>query len=559
MGIKHFFTWFKQTFQSNIKNIAPYKTLFEEGVEIDNLMLDLNGIFHQAAAQVYEYGNFKRHSLLKKRQISGLQKQIKLFETVCIEIDKIVNIVRPKKRILLCIDGVAPQSKQNQQRCRRFRSAAEKEEAEFNAFDSNCITPGTKFMDNLGKYIDWHIRQMIGKEWGHVEVIFSNEKVPGEGEHKLINYIRKYFNNDESYLVYGMDADLIMLTLGTGLDKIYIMRDVFPGKSPNMYLIDIGKTKYELAELLRWNETNEIQRLMYDFIFMCFTAGNDFLPKIQSIEILENGIDVLIDIYKLACSKYGYLTFKNDKEMIFMKDSLQEFLNLFSEKEVDVMCQKVNQMEGYFHDYLLEKNMKITSERNILNFEGYLNDYTFEKFTNEQEICHKYFRGMEWVLNYYIKGVPNWNWYYDNHYAPLAHNLKRHLSSYVHVPFTKSSASHPLQQLISVLPPKSAGLLPAPFDQVFNIQVLKDYSPEDFSIDFTGVKKEWEGIVVIPFLKPDIVKDIVNRDIKKVDEKELRRMVLGKNLRYVINEYESEFKSFYGNIQTFASIEFIDF
>ena len=30
-------------------------------------------------------------------------------------------------------------------------------------------------------------------------IVFSNEKVPGEGEHKIINFIRKYGSPQESY------------------------------------------------------------------------------------------------------------------------------------------------------------------------------------------------------------------------------------------------------------------------------------------------------------------------------------------------------------------------
>jgi 5'-3' exonuclease len=496
---------------------------------------------------------------LKKRELSGLQKQIKVYETVCKEVDKIFSIVRPIKKLLLCIDGVAPQSKQNQQRCRRFRSAMEKEEVEFNTFDSNCITPGTKFMDNLGKYIDWHIKQRIGNEWGHIEVIFSNEKVPGEGEHKLINYMRKYHNNEESYLVHGMDADLIMLTLGTGLDKIYILRDVFPGKSPNMYLINIGATKLKLAEMLKWDDTNEVIRLMYDFIFMCFTAGNDFLPKIQSVEIIENGIDTLIEIYKVVCQEYGYLTDHKDNEMIFSKKSVHNFFKLLAEKEIEILSEKVNHEEGYFPDYLLNRNCIVTDKGKVLKFDEYVKDYSTTKFKNITEISHKYLQGMEWVLNYYIKGVPNWNWYYDNHYAPLSTNLRDSIESYVHTTFKKSSPVHPLQQLISVLPPKSAGLLPPPFDQVFRDPYISKYSPEEFEIDLTGTKKEWEGIVIIPFLNPDLVKMVLSKTLRQLDEKDMKRMITGKNIKYIINGYETEFKSFYGNIKTYASFEFIDF
>ena len=43
---------------------------------------------------------------------------------------------------------------------------------------------------------------------------FSNEKVPGEGEHKIIDYIRKN-NPYDSYCIYGADADLFMLSLSS--------------------------------------------------------------------------------------------------------------------------------------------------------------------------------------------------------------------------------------------------------------------------------------------------------------------------------------------------------
>lgn len=161
MGIKHFFMWFRTQFPENIYNLGNSETLASKDIHIDNLMIDMNGIFHNAAQKVYEYGNFKPQqrliSMKKKVMEQNIKSQIFVFKEVCKNIDEILTVTEPKKRVILCVDGTAPLSKQNQQRQRRFKSAMDFEQN--GHFDSNCITPGTKFMDYLTKYIDWYIRK----------------------------------------------------------------------------------------------------------------------------------------------------------------------------------------------------------------------------------------------------------------------------------------------------------------------------------------------------------------------------------------------------------------
>ena len=67
MGIKHFFMWFKNHFSEYMKAMRKGVTLHQVGAHIDNLMIDMNGVFHNSAQKIYQYGNFKPPKRLLQR------------------------------------------------------------------------------------------------------------------------------------------------------------------------------------------------------------------------------------------------------------------------------------------------------------------------------------------------------------------------------------------------------------------------------------------------------------------------------------------------------------
>ena len=95
MGIKHFFIWFRKQFPEHIYNLNNSDTLESKDIHIDNLMIDMNGIFHNAAQKIYEYGNFKLNPRLiagrKKQIIPCLKNQKRLFQEVCDNIERTIK------------------------------------------------------------------------------------------------------------------------------------------------------------------------------------------------------------------------------------------------------------------------------------------------------------------------------------------------------------------------------------------------------------------------------------------------------------------------------------
>lgn len=262
----------------------------------------------------------------------------------------------------------------NQQRSRRFRSAQEaaqkdedKEEflkmlksqnngvvhedatamAQKKTWDSNAITPGTPFMDILAASLRYWCAYKVNTDpaWEKVKVIISDATVPGEGEHKIMEFIRSQRSSPEHdpntrHVIYGLDADLIMLGLATHEPHFRVLReDVFfqESKARTCHICgqkghiaeackgeakqkdgDFGEKDKALTDkpfiwlhvsvLREYLEAElyvpqapfrfDLERALDDWVFMCFFVGNDFLPHLPSLDIRENGIDTLIAIWR---------------------------------------------------------------------------------------------------------------------------------------------------------------------------------------------------------------------------------------------------------------------
>ena len=265
-----------------------------------------------------------------------------MFLAIFNYIEHLFGKIKPKKLFFMAIDGVAPRAKMNQQRARRFRTALDVEKAREKAvkegaelpkeepFDSNCITPGTEFMAKLSLQLKYFINKKVSedREWQQPEIVLSGHEVPGEGEHKIMEYIRNAraqpdYNPNVRHCLYGLDADLIMLGLLSHDPHFCLLREeVTFGRQNKQKSKELEHQNFYLMHLcivreyleLEFQELKkdgampfafDMERVIDDFILMAFFVGNDFLPNLPHLHINEGALATMFRIYKEVLPRCG--------------------------------------------------------------------------------------------------------------------------------------------------------------------------------------------------------------------------------------------------------------
>jgi len=538
MGVKHFYPWYKRHCAESITHCPK---------SIDVLALDLNGMFHLCAQKIYTYGT-RGHSLLAQKHMYG-KTNILLFKEICNKIERLRYEINPKKKLILCVDGVAGLGKMNQQRQRRFKTGLT---MDVNAFNPNSFTPGTKLMDHLTKYIDWYIRTMMttSKAWQNLDVIFSNEKVPGEGEHKIMYYIRRHARAHESFCIYGLDADLIMIGLLLPLSHVYIAREPDYGFIEYVHLKTLQQC---IVRMMRWTSHSHVfqdERAIDDFILMTFLVGNDFLPTLPTVSIIDGALDIVLEIYKNVGRQCGHLTREVSSRIIFERHALFIFFQNFAMQEKALIEKKYNSQYAFFPDPLVLRNLRIEQNKNVISFPRYRDDYYRSKFRGNASIhtiVKEYLDGMNWIINYYKFGMPDWTWFYPFFYGPFLVDFVDILETYESPLFHSHEPLDPFLQLIMVLPENSKSLVPSELSDVS--LSLKQYFPDIIEIDLTGKRKEWEGVMILPIIHLEDFRHFYIQRLPTLHPIDKKRNIRGKNFVYSFNPMKRDnFSSFYGNI-----------
>ncbi|XP_058087931.1 5'-3' exoribonuclease 3-like isoform X2 [Magnolia sinica] len=600
MGVPSFYRWLVSKYPKIVVNAREEKGGEDRvidttqpnpnGIEFDNLYLDMNGIIHPCF--------HPDNHLFPPTSFN------EVFESIFEYIDRLFGIVRPRKLLYMAIDGVAPRAKMNQQRSRRFQTAKQAELAEAEeeklrrefefqgkvilpkmqseVSDSNVITPGTEFLDKLSKALKCYIRSRLNNDpgWKDIKVILSDANVPGEGEHKMMSFIRLQRNRDgynpnTRHCLYGLDADLIMLALATHEVHLSILREHVATleqqpsctlsletslSKQNVYSVksrgwfgkvhqanggaSLAKMPFQFLNIWTLREYLELdmtiaeppkdflidfERIVDDFIFLCFLMGNDFLPHLPSLEIHEGGIDLLMAVYKREFKSMGGYLINTCR----LRDKHAAYIKL---KRVERLILAVGSCE----DKIFKKRSEIRKVN--LCSEGWKARYYKAKFSVEKpdeieskrkEIVQKYVEGLCWVLRYYFEGVCSWSWYYDNHYGPFASDFKGLGRSRIN--FQLGTPFKPFTQLMAVLPPRSADALPEAYRTLMTCpdSNIIDFYPTDFEVDTDGKRYMWLGVTLLKFIDEKRLLLEIEKLENKLKDEEVRRNAMGLEIIFV--------------------------
>ena len=535
MGIPSYFNHIIQNHKKIFRKLKDFK-------KIHNLYLDSNSIIYDAMRNI-DTSHIRNNT----------EFEIVLLEKVCLKIEEYVTKLEPSF-VYISFDGVAPVAKLEQQRQRRYKSGfirhieyeikneneIKNQNKKMFSWKQTAITPGTEFMTSLDEYVKNYFKFPV--KFGCNTIIVDGSENFGEGEHKIFSYIRKHqsMHKDTNTLVYGLDADLIMLCLNhqnisnkinlfrekpdfeTDLDKYYDENDIC--------ILEIKYLAQTIVdEMMDHNENHNYSLRMNkirDYILISFMLGNDFMPHFPSLNIRTNGIDIILETYKkvfpvthticdndnikwnemrkfieeLAKNEYDYLT----NEYKIRERTRQYFIN--KDSSVDDKLKTFNMIP------MRERDLELLIDPSQKGWEYRYYKYLFDLSINNEhrrKICNNYLEGLEWTLKYYSSGCINYRWHYKYHYPPLLCDLVKYIPHFDTVFIEENhSVVSKLTQLAYVLPGNSLDLLP---DEIKDklLHKYKSYYSNSYTFTWAFCKYFWECHANLPHIDINEIEQLV--------------------------------------------------
>lgn len=534
MGIPFYFKTIVSNYPEVVRGCSKTRKF-----NCNRLYLDFNCVMHMTAARLLP---------LASADESPLSFAEKVMRNSLEYIHVILEVAYPSDLLFIAIDGTCPRAKMHQQRKRRYMSVWRTAELEKHGiqtsalWDSNVITPGTKFMQTFDTMITEY-QDVLKKKTNIANVIISTSSQFGEGEHKIYNHLDtvRHDTNSTKNIIYGLDADLILLSLlnSTSSTSIDLVRETpeFGNKiCEDAFLrLDIAILKDALLQH-HFSEVRQLlsdDELVKDYVMLCSLIGNDFLPPLSYLKIKYNGIDIIMKTYKKTLSLLNRPLCTNGFDFAFFTQMSSEL-----SKNEDECIMEVS--KSYYERKVFTPNSKTTKEIVEWKLDNYptLNKYPrvvdvcskgwrlsyYKHLFGDSshvminQICQNYVEGLLWNYEYYFTRQQNDGWYYKYNYAPSILDINRYISTLDNtnmsdLRFGNDDETHKrFHQMINsdihllmVLPPQSVSLLQQKYHQLMHSlsHGLVHCYPHSFTITTYLKNYLWECCIALPDIDMD--------------------------------------------------------
>jgi len=558
MGVPGFFAWLLK----NKKKLGAKNLILDNlEIKIKWLMLDTNCLLHPCVANILEK---YRNGLLKIKENEDIRLQLEelIWEKIKSSIDDMIEKIKPEY-LYIGIDGVAPMGKILQQRQRRYRYLFDTEIKLKNNFKkdniyktklkSNSIeepeipissielTPGTDYMERINKKIEEYTKEL---NKNRIKYIYSSYHDEGEGEHKILQYIKKNIPSTDSIIIYGLDADLLFLFLSIEYEyNIYVMREKQVFTNENINLDE--NIEYNYVEIKKLhNLISNLEISTKDFITLCYLIGNDFIPGLLTIDIKKYGLDKIFKAWenlkiKLKI-KTNYVNNKIESHLVYwnnnkynlnlniLKCLFEELLwtekyiwkninrdIIFNENNIEIKeLEKIKSLKKEEKKEQMEKFLLgLTTKTDFLEkiqFNSSIDYYSYYlgiKCIDIDKIIIKnmvqdYINSFEWCINYYLDKCQNWTWGYNFIITPL---IKDIINFFPYKTTIKSSLRklNPVEQLILAIPPQTYKYVIEKelINKIRSNKCIGYMFPEEFMIDINKEHNFWKCQVRIPIVE----------------------------------------------------------
>jgi 5'-3' exonuclease len=362
----------------------------------------------------------------------------------------------------------------------------------------------------------------------------------------MFQYMRDHPHPDDTVAVYGLDSDLIMLSLFHFelFNNIFIFREAPEFMKSSIPIISNEKNKNEPyfinTKLLSISIVDEMdcsykkKSQIYDYIFLCFFLGNDFLPHFPAINIRTTGIQFLLDIYRKYIGRFPNRTLVSHATKQIEWKWVSVFVQEMAKNEKYLVLDDFVSREKYNHwkwkeTTEKEKEEKINSlpiiYRTVENYiypkEPYWEErYYMALFQHPQVVrscepqiqglCNNYMEGLEWVYRYYTVGCPDWRWKYKYHYPPLLCDLQKYIPhfqmNFINGEYPDNRPFSPHVQLAYVLPKKQMVLLmPYSKQREYLLKSHGELYPETFDFMWAFKRYLYESSCMLPEISMEVL------------------------------------------------------